>query len=386
MSGAPTPARPPTPGPVVGFSRSERWLVAGSVLLTVGSAATRYVGAGAVAPFVVSALALASLAAIVGRSVDHLGERMGPGPTGVLQSALGNLPELFFGIFALRAGLVTVVQTALVGSILANLLLILGLAFVAGGLRHGTQRFDAPPVRDATMLLVLAVAILMIPTLSSHLAVPVAHHEVALSNVAAVILLVVFVLSVAAGLRYRPANPARPAASAPGNGGVIGVEATKRAGRGSQWPDWLLVTMLVSSAVAAAFVSQWFVDALTPALEALHISQAFAGLVVVAIAGNAVENVVGVQLALQNRPEYALSVILQSPVQIAIGLIPVLVLISPVLGGAQLTLVLPLLLVVVLAIGTIVAVIVVYDGESTWLEGVALIGLYAAIAAAFWWG
>ena len=383
MSGAPAPPEP-APGSVVGFSRSERRLVAVSVLLTVGSAVTRYVGAGRVVPFVVSALALASLAAIVGRSVEHLGERMGPGPTGVLQSALGNLPELFFGIFALRAGLVTVVQTALVGSILANLLLILGLAFVAGGLRHGTQRFDAPPVRDATMLLVLAVAILMIPTLSSHLALPVAHHEVALSNVAAVILLVVFVLSVVAGLRYRPASP--PAATAPGTGGSFGAETPERTARGSHWPVWLLVTMLVGSAVGAAFVSQWFVDALTPALGALHISQSFAGLVVVAIAGNAVENVVGVQLALQNRPEYALSVILQSPVQIAFGLIPVLVLLSPVLGGAQLTLVLPLLLVVALAIGTVVAVIVVYDGESTWLEGVALIGLYAAIAAAFWWG
>jgi Ca2+:H+ antiporter len=106
----------------------------------------------------------------------------------------------------------------------------------------------------------------------------------------------------------------------------------------------------------------------------------------VAIAGNAVEHVVGVQLAYRDRADYALSVILQSPVQIALALIPLLVLLSPVLGGAQLTLVLPLVLVVVLAITTVVVVIVVFDGKSNWLEGVTLVGLYGVIAASFWWG
>lgn len=370
---------------MTGLSRPERRLVAISAVLTAGAGVTRYVDVGSVAPFVVSALALAALAALVGRSVEHLGERMGPGPTGVLQSALGNLPELFFAIFALRAGLVSVVQTALVGSILANVLLVLGIAFVAGGLRHGTQRFDAPPPRDATLLLLLAVAILAIPTISSRLALPVAHHEMALSDVAAVILLVVFVLSVVAGLRYQPSRPPGPGPGvvlAQGAvGGGLGEEKP-----GSHWSVGLLVVMLVASAAGAALVSAWFVDALTPALAVLHITQAFAGLVIVAIAGNAVENVVGIQLALKNRTDYALSVILQSPVQVAIGLFPVLVLLSPALGGAHLTLVLPVLLVVALAIASIVAVVVVYDGESTWLEGIALIGLYAAIAAAFWWG
>ena len=359
-----------------------------ATLFTAAAGVTRYVPSGRVVPFVVSGLALAALAAVVGRSVDHLGSRLRPGPTGVVQAALSNLPELFFAIFALRAGLVRVVQTALVGSILANLLLVLGLAFVAGGLRHGTQRFDAPPVRDASLLLLLAVAILTIPTVSSRLDLPVAHHEVALSNVAAVVLLVVFVFSIVAGLRYRPARATSPGGSPdPGSAGGVMVEpGLERTTGAPGWPIPLLVAMLGGSAVAAAFVSEWFVHALTPALGALHISQAFAGLVIVAIAGNAVENAVGISLALKNRPEYALSVILQSPVQVAIGLVPILVLISPALGGVHLTLVLPILLVVALAIGTIVTVVVVYDGESTWLEGVALIGLYVAIAAAFWWG
>lgn len=125
------------------LSRSDIVFFVGALVMTVASGVTAHVDVGAVAPFVVSGVALAVLAAVVGRSVDHLSDRFGPGATGLLQAALGNLPELFFGIFALRAGLVVVVQSALVGSILANVLLVLGLAFLTGGLRHGTQRFAA---------------------------------------------------------------------------------------------------------------------------------------------------------------------------------------------------------------------------------------------------
>jgi Ca2+:H+ antiporter len=143
--------------------------------------------------------------------------------------------------------------------------------------------------------------------------------------------------------------------------------------------------VLAVAGVAAAFVSDWFVAGLTPAMEAAHISQAFAGLVVVAIAGNAVENVVGIQLAARNQTDYALSVILQSPLQIALVLAPVLVLIAP-LVGATFTLVLSPLLVASLIIAVIVTALVVSDGESTWLEGATLMVLYALLASAFWWG
>ncbi len=166
------------------LSRSDVWLLSGGVVLTGASGATRYAHVGRVAPFVVSALALGVLAAVVGRSVDRLGDRLGSGMTGVVQSALGNLPELFFGIFALRAGLVGVVQAALIGSILANVLLVLGLAFIVGGLRHGTQRFSADSARVIVVLLVLAVSVVMIPTFGVHLDVAVRHHRVALSDIA----------------------------------------------------------------------------------------------------------------------------------------------------------------------------------------------------------
>jgi len=156
-------------------------------------------------------------------------------------------------------------------------------------------------------------------------------------------------------------------------------------GHARAWPLGLAIGLLAVAGVGAAFVSDWFVSALTPAIDTLHISPAFAGLVIVAIASNAVENVVGIQLALKNKPDYALSVILQSPIQIALVLAPVLVLIAP-LVGASFTLVLSPLLIAVLAISVIVTVVVVFDGESTWLEGAALLALYGICATAFFWG
>src|SRR5512140_3092673 len=129
------------------LNRSDKLVLGGAAVLCVLSGLSHYAGWTAVLAFTVSAAAVAVLASLVGSSVDQLGDRFGPGATGVLQSALGNLPELFICIFALKAGLVDVVRAALVGSILANLLLVLGLAFLVGGLRHGTQQLGSERAR-----------------------------------------------------------------------------------------------------------------------------------------------------------------------------------------------------------------------------------------------
>lgn len=349
------------------LSRAD-WLLMGLALLVSLVAAVFKLDHGAtVAVFVSSALAIAVIAALVGRSVDHLADRVGSGATGFLQSALANLPELFLGIFALRAGLIAVIQSALIGSILANILLVLGVSFVAGGLRNGTQRFSTEAPRLMLLLLVLAVAIIMIPTLSSHLGTKGATHEIAMSNIAAVVLLGIFVMSIPTTLRHS---------------GAPEPELLE----GPIWPIWLVIVVLGVTSVLALFVSDWFIGALAPAMHSLHISQGFAGLVIVAIAGSAIENFVGIKLALKNRSDYSLAVILQSPVQIAIGLVPVLVLLSNVVGPTPLTLVLPTMLLAMLAVAIIVVIVVVFDGESTWLEGAALVGLYLMIATAYWWG
>jgi Ca2+:H+ antiporter len=144
--------------------------------------------------------------------------------------------------------------------------------------------------------------------------------------------------------------------------------------------------MLAAASGAAALVSDWFVTALQPAIMALHISPAFAGLVIVAIAGNAIENVVGIQLAARNQADYALSVIINSPLQVALVLAPTLVLLSRVIGGAVLTLVFAPMLVVVVGLAVLTVAIAILDGRSDWLEGSALVGLYGVVATAFWWG
>jgi Ca2+:H+ antiporter len=352
------------------LSFADRRLLLLCAVFAAAAAALDVRPLGKVLPFVVSGLALAALASLVGAAVDALGDRLGAGATGVVQSALGNLPELFVCIFALRAGLDDVVRAAIVGSILSNVLLVLGLAFVVGGLKHGVQRFEAPTARNLGLLMLLAVAGLMLPALTDALHSPAQGHELAFSRVVAVVLLLVFALSLPAALA-RSDTPVTEAHDADGNA--------------RSWPLSLAIGMLAAAGVGAAFVSDWFVAALTPAIEVMHLSQAFAGLVIVAIASNAVENVVGIQLAARNKADYALSVILQSPIQIALVLAPALVLIAP-LVGASFTLVLSPLLIAVLALSVIVTVVVVFDGESTWLEGVALIALYGICATAFFWG
>lgn len=318
--------------------------------------------------FIFTAATLGLLATLVGDGTEQIGARLGPGATGVLQSALGNLPELFIGIFALRAGLVNVIQAALIGSVLGNSLLVLGLAFLLGGLRHGTQRFNPETPRSIATLTLLAVSALAIPTLAAQLHTKAAAHEEALSVVCALILLVVFISGIPFSLRGGPT-------------GIGGGE------EGPTWPVGMAIAVLLGASVGAALVSDWFVNALTPATVSLHLSPDFTGLVIVALAGNAVENVVGVQLMLKNRPDYAISVILNSSLQVALALIPVLVLVSFVIGAPHhLTLVLPPLLLGSMLLAALLGALVVYDGESTWLEGVALIGLYTIIAAGFWWG
>ncbi|MDQ2713643.1 MAG: sodium:proton exchanger, partial [Chloroflexota bacterium] len=215
------------------------WLSRGGWLLIIGAFASTIVAgilaalqANAVLIFALSGVALALLAALVGEATDQLGSRLGPGATGVLQSALGNLPELFVGIFALRAGLIDVVQAALVGSILGNSLFVLGLAFFVGGLRNGPQRFSSDVPRMIATLTLLAVAALAVPTLVHGLHTPAAGHEDGFSIASAVILLVIFIASIPVSLKGGPTSlPEEPA-------GVLRV-----------WPLWFTIVMLVAAGV-----------------------------------------------------------------------------------------------------------------------------------------
>ena len=353
------------------LKRNDKLVFAVTTAVVLVAGVLQFLHANDVLRFGAAAAALSMLALNVSTGTEQVGAHLSAGATGVMQAALGNLPEVLVCAFSLRAGLVNVVQAALIGSILANSLLVLGLAIVVGGVKHGRLRFDAESPRMIASMMMLAVAALTIPTLAAELHTPASTHEETLSAACAILLLIVFLASLPFSLNADPERSPRH---------VAALDSSEH------WPLWLAVAVLVVASIGAALVSEWFVSALEPAIRTLHLSQAFAGIVIVAIAGNAVENVAGIRLAAKNRPNYAMSVILNSSLLIALVVSPVLVLLSFVLGGPVLTLVMPPLLIAALLLTTLTSAIIVNDGETIWIEGVALIGLYGMIATAFWWG
>jgi Ca2+:H+ antiporter len=354
---------------VAAIDRKEMIVMGASAAMVGVAGAAHYLHAGAILSFFVCALALAGVAHVIGEATDQVGNHLSPSATGLIQSAVGSLPELFVSLFSLQAGLTTVVQGALIGSILANALLVLGLAFVVGGWRHGVLTFEAQAPRMIASLLLLAVSALVLPTLANELHLPAASHEQELAVVCAVVLLLVFAVMTKSMLEQgRRAVPA---------------EAHARA---HAWPLPTAIGVLLICAVGALFVSDWFVEALEPAIDTLGVSQTFAGLVIVAIAGNAVENVVGVRLAAAGKSDLAVSVVLTSAIQVAVVVTPILILVSLGMGGAAFTLVIPPILAAALFLSVMVVTVVTVDGQADMVDGAALIGLYAIIATIFWWG
>ena len=325
-------------------------------------------------------LARAGGAVAVSEATERLASRLSPAATGIVQSTLGNLPELFLAIFALQAGLVQVVAAALIGSVLGNALFVLGLALVVGGLKHGKITFSAAANRLYATELLLGVAALIIPFLATRPGAPDFGHAEELSAFVAIVLLVLFAISVPISLRLKESGP----------GVVHNIEASEDHPDGDHphvAPPLLQTLLLLGgSAASAAFVADWFVEALEPAMETIGMSEAFAGLIVVAIAGNAIEHLAGVTAAYKNRGDLSMSLILNSALQVVLFLAPVLVLLSFVVAPVPMTLIFDPLLLGTLAVTVILVYAMVVDGEANAFEGAMLLGLYAIVAAAVWWG
>jgi Ca2+:H+ antiporter len=352
----------------------ERSALLAIALLTALAGVANYGTWAAIPRFAVATLALAGLAWVVSFATEQLGERFGPGVTGMMQSTLGNLPELFVVIFALQKGELVVAQTAIVGSILANALLVLGLVIVVGARRSPDRlmRFSKRLPRDTATLLQVTVFIIVLLGLSLANHDPASHHVKAISIVGAVCLLVVYMTWVVPYLRSDQA----PGEASVGEASDAAAEPERS---GPRLPLWLTITLLIAGGVASAFVSEWFVNGLEPAISILHISQAFAGLVIVAIAGNAVENTAGLVLAYKRRSDLAISVVKNSVAQIAAFLFPVLVLVSFALS-TTLTFALAPVYIGALALTALALWQVTGDGEAAEFEGWALVALYVILA------
>ena len=336
----------------------ERWLLGIVGAIVAATAALEFGGGSDVAIFIVAAFALAGVAWVVSFSTEAVGERFGPALTGVLQSTLGNLPELFVVLFALSAGELVVAQYSILGSLFANALLVLGLVILAGSrAAGGVMKFGTRLPNDTATLLLLAVFMISILGVSDRVGDRASHHALEISVVGAIVLLAVYGVWVFFYLRDREDT---------------GV-------RHSRVPLALAIGLLAASGVAAAFVSDWFVNALGPAIESLGLSPQFTGLVIVGIAGNAVENAVGISLAAKGQNDLAISVVKNSVAQIAVFLFPALVLLS-LFFETRLTFVLPAVYVGALFLMAIAVWQVTQDGEAVAFEGLALVGFYVILA------
>jgi len=346
---------------------TRTWLTATGVLaLALVAGALHYLEAEPVAVFVVSGAALGGVAWAVGVGTESVGARFGPAVTGALQSTLGNLPELFVVVFALSAGETVVAQFSILGSLFANGLLVLGLAIAAGAAtaKDGRMRFSARLPNDTATLLLLAVFLIAVLGLSDQVGDRASRHQVEISVAGAVCLLLVYGAWLYGYLRSdEPVRPSEQAHAA--------------------LPFLPALGLLAGAGVAAALVSEWFVDAIDPAVRSIGISKAFTGLVIVAIAGNAVENVVAIQLAVKQRSDLAISVVKNSVAQIACLLFPVLVLVSLAFEH-RLTFVIDPVFLGALALTAIAVWQISGDGEAVLFEGLALVALYVVLATLVW--
>jgi Ca2+:H+ antiporter len=344
---------------------TRAFLLAGTFALAVAAGTLHFAGADAVAVFVVSGLALAALAWVVSAGTEAVGARFGPATTGVLQSTLGNLPELFIVLFAISAGEILVAQTAILGSLFANAFLVLGLAIIAGALHadDGVMRFKARLPNDTATLLILAVFIIALVGISHEVDDRASQHDLTISAICAVLLLSVYGVWLWGYLRGP--ESAEPQLEAPAFSFRWGI------------------VLLAAGGVGAAFVSDWFVSSLSGAIDTLGISRAFTGVVIVGIAGNAVEHAVGVTLAAKGQSDLAISVIKNSVAQIAVFLFPMLVLLS-LFFEHRLTFVLGPVAIAALVLMALAMCQITGDGEALPFEGWALVALYLIVAVIAW--
>jgi Ca2+:H+ antiporter len=320
--------------------------------------------------FATSALAVIPLAGLMGEATEALAEKTGPRIGGLLNATLGNAAELIITLFAVSAGLLDLVKASLIGSILGNVLLVMGFSIFVGGLKNGVQKFDRARVgMDATMT-ILAVIALSIPSFFNAAMEPDTLRVEELSLTTAIAMIVIYVLSIVYTLRSRTSaevdlSPAVP----PSN-------------RGPHWSTRRALGILALATVGIALMSEFLVSSVEPVTQQLGFSEFFVGIIIIPIIGNVAEHIVAVEVALKNQMDLSLSIALGSSLQIALFVAPVLVFASLLLGN-PLTLEFNAFELLALTAAAIIAAFVALDGESNWLEGAMLLAVYSIIALAF---
>ena len=340
--------------------------------------------ADAILIFVAAALGVIPTAALMGRATEELATRTGPGIGGFLNVTFGNFPELVIAFFALNAGLQEVVKASIIGSILGNVLLVMGLAMFVGGRKRDKQIFDRTAANVQVLMLLLAAGALVLPAvfelINGGRLPSVGEKEVnfgdeveTMSFIVAIVLLGTY----AAGLLF----------SLKTHRSLFNPAHAQEDHVGEAWPIKRSVITLAVAGVAVGLMSEILVGSITEASEGIGISEFFVGLIVVAIVGNAAEHWVAIYFAAKDKMDLAVNISIGSSAQIALFVAPVLVLLSfvPGIGDHPMALVFNGYELVAVLLAILVANFVVNEGESTWFEGLQLLALYALLGVVFFY-
>ena len=320
-------------------------------------------GWGPLWTFVFAAAGMIPLAGLLGSATEALAGHMGPRLGGLLNATMGNAAELIITIFAIKEGLLDVVKASITGSILGNILLVLGTSFIVGGLKHGKQHFERTEAGHKATLLLLALIALGIPSLFGHAIDEIHHANVeSLSLSTAVVMMAIYIL----WLVYTMSNG----------------DSTHHPPAEEGWSVKTALAVLIVATVGLAYLSEMLVGTLEPVLEIVGWTEFFVGVIIIPILGNVAEHFVAIQVARDDLMDLSLEIALGSSLQIALFVAPLLVFIS-LLMGHPLTLSFNSFELSALGAGALIAGMVAQDGESTWLEGAQLVAVYLILALAF---
>lgn len=318
--------------------------------------------------FTLSALGMIPLAGFIGQATEEIAHFTGPRIGGLLNATLGNAAELIITLVAIRAGLLELVKASITGSILGNLLLVLGFSMLLGGMRHGIQTFDRRQASNHATLLALVIVALVIPSLFSHSIGPDTDPRVeGLSLAVSVIMLVLYALGIIFSLRTTHSPISYE--SQPG--------VHKKA-----WSMRFSLVVLAASTLGVVILSEFLVGATEIVVATLGLSEFFLGIIIVPIVGNVAEHLVAVRVALKNKMELSVEIAISSSLQVALLVAPLLVFISLLMGNPM-QLIFNQFELLALGAGVVITALVSIDGESNWLEGASLLAVYLILCFAF---
>jgi Ca2+:H+ antiporter len=326
-------------------------------------------GWGAVWVFIFSAVGIIPLAGYIGDATEILAVHTGPRIGGLLNATLGNAAELIITLFAIRAGLLDLVKASLTGSIIGNLLLVLGFSILAGGLKHGIQTFDRRQSSNQVVLLTMAVLAMAVPSLFNQFAGSNGSVRTEyLSLGVAVIMIVLY----GVGLFY----------SLQSSKSSVTYQVPKRLEPEGNWPAGIAILVLAISTGGVIWLSELLVGAVQTVVISVGLSEFFLGIILIPIIGNVAEHIVAMRMAMKNKMELSVEIAVSSSLQIALFVAPLLVFLSPLMGH-PLSLIFNPFELIALGAAVLVTILVASDGESNWLEGVALLGVYLILGLAF---